>query len=524
MNNHLNDDKAYMLKKESLKLLPFYLFFIIITIAVSKNSFFWDKDIIISKQAYWFYENGFSLHIPNSIDTGYTPLLGIVLAVLWKIFGIKLQVGHYLMLPFSLGLIYQLFIFLKHLFSKNRYIYLTLIMVVIDTTLLSQVIVVSSDLIMAFFFFLSINSIIKRKRYILYFSLAGLSLIHFRGVISCFIVFVFDYFYSIPLYRKRNLKNFIYTIPQYLPAIVIYIVYLAYHFKTTGWILKHDESPWAGSFEIVNFKGFIRNIIIVIWRLIDFGRLFQWIIGFYFIYLLVKKKITPDSKLGLLAALISFSLILNLPSMLLFNLLTGHRYFIIIYILITITVSYLIFEKTSSVKLSNIFFAVIVTGLLTGNLWIYPDKIAKGWDATIAHIPYYHLRKKMIEYIDNKRIPFSEVGSGIPNTSGLKYTDLSDDERVFPLKDFKKNKYIFYSNIYNMFSDKEIDELKQTWILEKECRCMQVYVRLYRNPRYSGPQGSEQDHHEPEYGEPNHGEPDQYEPDYHEPEHVKNSS
>jgi hypothetical protein len=83
-----------------MKKLPFYLFFIIITIAVSKNSFFWDKDIIISKQAYWFYENGFSLHMPNSIDTGYTPLLAIVLAVLWKIFGINLQVGHYLMLPF----------------------------------------------------------------------------------------------------------------------------------------------------------------------------------------------------------------------------------------------------------------------------------------------------------------------------------------------------------------------------------------------------------------------------------------
>jgi hypothetical protein len=487
MNNHLNDEGAYMLKKESLKLLPFYLFFIIITIAVSKNSFFWDKDIIISKQAYWFYENGFSLHMPNSIDTGYTPLLGMVLAVLWKIFGINLQAGHYLMLPFSLGLIYQLFIFLKHLFSKNRFIYLTLILVVIDTTLLSQVIVVSSDLIMVFFFFLSINSIINRKRYVLYLSLAGLSLIHFRGVISCLTVFIFDFYYSMPQYRKKYLKNFLYTMPQYLPAIIIYIIYLIYHYKTTGWILKHDESPWAGSFEIVNFRGFIRNIVIVIWRLIDFGRLFQWIIGFYFIYLIIKKRITPDNNLGLLLVLMSLSFIVNLPSMLMFNLLTGHRYFLIIYILVTVTVAYLIFEKTPSVKLSNIFFIIIVIGLVTGNFWIYPDKIAKGWDATIAHVPYYHLRKKMIEYIDSRNIPFSEVGSGIPNTSGIKYTDLSGDNRVFPSKDFEKNNYIFYSNIYNMFSDEEIDELKNNWILEKEYRCMQVYARLYRNPRYSGP-------------------------------------
>jgi hypothetical protein len=493
-----------MFKKESLKLLPFYLFFIILTIAVSNNSFFWDKDIIISKKAYWFYENGFSLHLPNSIDTGYTPALSLLLAVLWKIFGTKLQVGHYLMLPFSLGLVYQLYIFLSHFFANKRYIFLTLVLVVIDTTLLSQVIVVSSDLVMAFFFFLSINSILDKKRYILYFSLIGLSVIHFRGVISCMIVFIFDYYYFKSKNREKYLKSLLCAIPQYLPAAFIYLAYLVYHYKTTGWILKHDESPWAGCFEIVNFKGFLRNILIVIWRLVDFGRLFLWCIGFYFLFLFIKKKIKFDDKITVLIALISFAFIVNLPPMLIFNLLTGHRYFMIIYILLTIIIAYLVFEKTKTQKQANIFYVIIIFGLVTGNLWIYPDKIAKGWDATIAHIPYYHLRKKMIDYIEDKGIPFSEVGSEIPNTSGIKYIDLSDDDRTFPLKDLKVDKYIFYSNIYNMFTNEEIDELKQNWIPEKEYRCLQVYVRLYRNPRYP--------------------EPDYHEPEYHEPEYIKNSS
>jgi len=477
-----------MFKKESLKLLPFYLFFIILTIAVSNNSFFWDKDIIISRTAYWFYENGFSLHLPNSIDTGYTPALSFILAVLWKIFGIKLQVGHYLMLPFSLGLVYQLYVFLKHFFKNEKYIFLTLIILVIDTTLLSQVIVVSSDLVMAFFFFLSINSILNKKRHILYFSLIGLSLIHFRGVISCLIVFIFDYYYFKSNNREKYLKSLLYTIPQYLPVTVIYLAYLIYHYKTTGWILKHDESPWAGCFEVVSFKGFLRNILIVIWRLVDFGRLFLWIIGFYFLFLFIKKKIKHDNKISLLVALIILALIANLPSMLIFNLLAGHRYFMIIYILLTVAIAYLIFEKCVNRKLTNIFFIIIILGLITGNFWIYPDKIAKGWDATIAHVPYYHLRYKMIEHIEDKGIPFNDVGTEIPNTSGLKYIDLSDDDRVFPLKDFKSDKYIFYSNIYNMFTDKEIEELKNNWILEKEYRCIQVYVRLYRNPEYPEPE------------------------------------
>jgi hypothetical protein len=280
-----------LLKKESLKLLPFYIFLVILTIAVSNNSFFWDKDIIISKKAYWFYENNFSLQLPNSIDTGYTPALSLLLALLWKIFGIKLQVGHYLMLPFSLGIIYQLYIFLKHFLSKEKSIILTLVLIVIDTTLLSQVVVVSSDLVLTFFFFLSINSILNKKRNILYFSLIGLSLVHFRGVVSCVIVFIFDYYIFRTEYKKTCLKSLFNIIPQYLPWIIIYLSYLIYHYKTTGWILKHDESPWAGSFEIVNLKGFIRNILIVAWRLVDFGRLFLWIIGIYFLILFIKKKI-----------------------------------------------------------------------------------------------------------------------------------------------------------------------------------------------------------------------------------------
>ena len=122
--------------------------------------------------------------------------------------------------------------------------------------------------------------------------------------------------------------------------------------------------------------------------------------------------------------------------------------------------------------------------MISGNFWIYPDKIAKGWDATIAHIPYYQLRKKMINFIENKDISFNDVGSEVPNTEMIKYIDLSNDNRKFPLKNFDIHRYIFYSNIYNMFTDEEIDELKNNWIVEKEYKCLQVYVRLYKNPKY----------------------------------------
>ena len=74
---------------------------------------------------------------------------------------------------------------------------------------------------------------------------------------------------------------------------------------------------------------------------------------------------------------------------------------------------------------------------------------------------YFMLRKKMIDYIDSQNIPLSEIGSEVPNITKHKFVDLNNDVRAFSLKDFTKHKYIFYSNIYNMFSDEELDILNK---------------------------------------------------------------
>lgn len=470
------------LTRGSGKLIPFYIFFTILILAVSNNSFFWDKDIIISKRAFWFYENDFSLLLPNSMDGGYIPALSILLASLWKIFGITLKTGHYLMLPFIIGLTYQLYVFMKFIFRDEKFIILTLILIVVDTTVLSQLVVVSSDLILLFFFFLSVNSILRKKRNLLFISLTGLSLIHTRGVMTCLIVLVFDYYYFKTQYQENYFRSFLKVILQYIPAFVIYLAYLIYHYITTGWNFKHDASAWAGCFEIVDFTGFLRNIVIVIWRLVDFGRLFFWICGLYFLILFLKKKFQSDESIKMLIILTILALAVNLPTMLIYKVLAGHRYLMIVSILLTITVSYILFEKNHNKKLIPYIYLLLLSGLISGYFWIYPDKVAKGWDATIAHMPYYHLRTKMIDYIDTEGIPFNEVGSEVPNITEHKFVDLSNDNRSFPLKDLNRHKYIFYSNIFNMFSDEEIDILKDEWIIEKEFRCLNVYVRLYRNP------------------------------------------
>ena len=126
---------------------------------------------------------------------------------------------------------------------------------------------------------------------------------------------------------------------------------------------------------------------------------------------------------------------------------------------------------------------LIIAGLLSGNFWVYPDKIAKGWDASLAHLPFHHLRHEMMKYIDQHHIPVSETGSRTPNTAIIDHIELNGDQRAFPWADLSKDKYVFYSNICNVFTDEEIDELKNQWLVEKEFRCLQVRVTLYKRTK-----------------------------------------
>ena len=105
--------------------------------------------------------------------------------------------------------------------------------------------------------------------------------------------------------------------------------------------------------------------------------------------------------------------------------------------------------------------------------------MATGWDSTLAHLPYYTLRKEMNSLIDENHLDITTIGTAFPNCNALETVDLSNDNRHFAKKDFTQNKYIFYSNVMNDFSAEELKILQNTWkkrfILQKG----QVDVILY---------------------------------------------
>lgn len=463
-------------------MLPFFTFFTLFSLVTLKLPFFWDKDILYSRLAHWLLAHHYSPVLPDSLDPGYPPSLAWLLAGSWNIFGTSLPVMHLLMLPFTLGIIWQTRRLLSQFIAENT-IPLAMVILLADPSFLAQTVVCSTDLVMLFFMLLALNSVLLNRRRMLALAIAGLLFSHMRGIMIGATLGIFD------LVRNGHWKNRIIaakTFISYLPGLVLFAAWFIFHYSTKGWNGYHPGSPWAGCYVRVDAMGFIRNCGIVFWRLMDFGHVFVWIIVIVLIVPRLKKEAMPDKHLRDLILLLMLSLALTLPTMLIYKMLNGHRYLIPFYYLLSLAVAYLLFATPALLKQRKWMAMLIIAGLLSGNFWVYPDKIAKGWDASLAHLPYHHLRHEMIAYIDQNHIPVSETGSRTPNTSVIDNIDLNGDQRAFPWADLAKDKYVFYSNICNVFTDQEIDELKNHWLVEKEYRCLQVRVTLYRRDEGRG--------------------------------------
>lgn len=466
------------IKKPWSQLLPFFVFFILIFFLTGQLPFFWDKDILYSRIAHYLLDHRFPLALPNDLDTGYPPALAYLLALVWKITGKSLFTAHLIMLPFTLGIVWQTRKLVDRLFS-GRHVVATMVLIFADTVLLAQTVLFSTDLVMLFFMILAINAVLENRRVLLALAMTGLLFSHMRGLPLAAAIAVFDLCAS-P--GRKTLPQLIRMSVPYIPAISLFTAWMVWHYRHTGWVLMHPASPWAGCYEPVNSKGFLRNVVILGWRMIDFGRIVVWLIPLWVLFRHNLSKLRQDPVIRMLVILLAAILLFTAPAMLFYKILNGHRYLIPFYFVLTVLASYLLFFNPGFGRSRPMILALMLAGLLSGSFWVYPQKIATGWDATLAHLPYHHLRRNMIRYLDETGIPFDSVGSHTPNLAAIRFIELIPDDRTFARADLTQHRYIFYSNVFNMFTDAEIDTLQQRWSVTQEYRCLQVRVILYRKP------------------------------------------
>ncbi len=467
--------------QNTVVLLFCFLVVCFIVFASSHNSFFWDTVQLGSAHANYYYVNHFSeLLLPIEIDSGHIPAFGIYIALLWEIFGRTLEVSHFGMLPFAFGIVIQIFQVCRKLVPE-QFVGLASVLVLADPSLLSQLTLVSPDVCLLFFFLLGLNAVLENNKKWIIIAVFFLFLSSMRGMMVSFCLLSLDIFSHIDFKTtsRKIAGQLISRSLLYLPAVLLFLGYNSLHYIEKGWIGFHQDSPWAKSFERVdNFKDFLFNVGLYAWRILDFGRIGGWLIGLPLL-ILYKKQLLNTKTFRLLLFFTLFSMIVLPLNMLWAKNLMGYRYLIPIYLTFSLFTVTVLFSPFVNQKLKYSLSIFWVLCLIGGNFIVYPDKIAKGWDSTLAHVPYYKLRHQAIDYLDQEHINFEQVQSFFPNLASIDRIDLNGDLRSFRAYDGQR-KYIFYSNIFNV-SDQEYDEIHNlaNYKCIKHFESQQVFIDIF---------------------------------------------
>lgn len=459
--------------------LPFLLVFLFLVLANLNTPFFWDTVTQASRWGNWFYEQKLStLFLPAEIDAGHPPFFAYLLAICWTVFGKSLWVSHLMMLPFVLGIVWQIIRLIRYLFADIPHFWM-LLFILSDATLLAQCTMVSPDIVLCFSGLLTLNACLNRssKMFVLGTSLSVL--VSIRGLFLILSFGLFILLNSILTQRDKN-RNWKESLILILPSILIAGIYYTMHYVYTGWWISAPSEAWSEHRSLASFSGIIRNIGILGWRILDFGRVGIWLVLLLALIQLRFKIINTTSKVF---PILLFSLVFILVHGGIFVLLNnpiGHRYLLLFFLLLSVLTLYYLQEGSWNKKLLKGILLFVFIFQLGGNLWIYPREIAQGWDASLAHLPFFDLRAKMINYIEEQGLDKNQIGTLFPNEAGSKYVDLSPINLKFASKDLENQSYFFYSTVMNDLADEEFEMLDNQWTVEKRFASFGIEVILYR--------------------------------------------
>lgn len=469
--------------------------------------------MLSSMQGQWFYEQDFA-PLPAEIDVGHPPLLPAYLACAWHVFGKSLPVSHWAMLPFLFGIVAAAHRLARLLVPPNDAVCCAALML-LHPTLLAQCSLVSPDVLLVLFFLLAAGEFFKKNAsihrpdtlqhvyskgfYALW--LAALALTSLRGTIAVGMIFCAEFtLLFLQTHSSENkphtasnlaLKNlaFANTVLPYLPAIVLFLAWYAWHQATTGAVGWHNPNAPEFYRSLTDGAGLLKNYAVFVWRLLDFGAMAVWMvlgIGIITAYW--------DSKLKTLLTtpvfvLLGVMLLLWLPVIAVVPISSiGHRYFLPVQLLASIG-AVLILQAWSLRLRQRIRQSIIVACLLalsTGHVWalLYPSNVAKGWDSTLAYLPYDALRSKVLQTMTERGIHPSDVASRNCGVFSEKYIRLNDsNDATFREQPIAEARYVFWSSVLNGFSDEDLRRL-QEWECVERAEAWGIAAELRKNPRF----------------------------------------
>jgi len=460
-------------KKISLYLV--FFFFIALTFFSREIPFFWDECYYIPTAHHIFDSNFSSIIPPVNVDRGSFPFYGFYMALWWKIFGKSLAVSHAAILPLLIGIAWEYYRLAKT-FLSEKWIPFALLLLVLEPTFITQSILMGHDLFLVYFFLLSVNALLAGKKIIYVCSLCLLALHNIKGIPAAFSVCLFYFFYThFVIHKKIKTSDwFIHLLPVALSA-----AWMGYHHGITGWYLLTPVKDYGDTLHF-DLHG-LKRIVLEIWQVIDFGRVFLWCFIFCALLFYRKKLLSEYFKTLFLLLFVPLAVSLIFFSMLDINLC--HRYNMVSFLIATIFTVYLL-AMIQKKMLKYFLASVFCIGLITGNFWMYGGGFSNGWDSSLKVLPYFKLINEMRDYTKTEKINPSDVGTKFPLYHDIKYSDLSSENfhfRDIETAPFDEFPYILLSNVSNQFAVHEKEIVRNEWKLQKEFHSGLVYLKLFKN-------------------------------------------
>lgn len=461
--------------------LPHWLAQLFVTLAVlaaRHDPLFWDTIQLAGKQADWYFQNDFRyFFLPERIDSGHPPVFGAYLAGWWKILGRSLLVSHLAMLPIVWLLVAGVWRVARQWFGGAAV--WGLAMVLCDPVLLGQLLLVSPDLWLVAAFVWTLAGILYRAAVWRVLGVVGLCLISTRGMMTAVALLLFDLLVKHD-FSSSSLKK---ILPSYLPGGLLGAAFLLGHAWHTGWIGYHTGSPWAGSFATVDVAGLAKNVLVYVWRWLDFGRVGVWLllmIALFQTSRIFKTLEVSGRKLWwqhlrepvlLLCLLIVFSL----PTFLRYVGLNGHRYLLPCFL----AFGWCFVAWVRHLPGRSRWLGLGILSLLLGNLWMYPPQISQQWDGSLAYRGHFAARRTALDFLTEQNLPLHQVGTVFPEIGPRDWRELNGDTTGMVRYRVGKTPYVLVMTTMNDFPDERYKTGFGELVFE-DCS-WRVCARVYQN-------------------------------------------
>lgn len=414
------------------------------------------------KTAHYFLETGFSDLFPNSngySDNGHIPLYPLYLACLFKFFGLKLWVAHLSVWPFLLGLIYQL----KKISSR----FLSPVAAAVVQALLfftpafvTQNLYFSAEIAFVFAALWLLNSVLEGHSSHIFISSVFLSLLNLRGISVC-VTLLFYFVYV----RKEKRAWLIFA------GMIGWGVGVWVHYRITGWLFAGDQVKEFR--EVTTATGFLKNMLISVWKLLDLGALFGWVavIGIA----IRTRKITTS--LSLLFVLTLSVMAVCWPT----TNPISNRYFLLTYVLLL--PAFVEAVQVLPVRRAMLISAAFALVLFSNNGVTYPERYGNAWDCSLKSYSYFGLRQQLDDFVHHHQIDPRRVAAGFQLYFNDRYYKMNNTDREYALlsdTELPSADFVAESNICNNYNEQRQWFLEERYELLREFNSGAVYIHLYR--------------------------------------------